>query len=77
MPEEKKERAGLGFLGWTILLALALVGGWVLINNALEWARPWWRYVSVASIAFTIGTFYGRYRKDQAAAKKKNKQQPF
>ena len=63
-PEKEKEGFGLGFLGWALLLTLAFVGGWVILGNALDWARPFWRYATVASISFTIGTFYGRYRRD-------------
>ena len=69
-PEKEKEGFGLGFLGWALLLTLAFVGGWVILGNALDWARPFWRYATVASISFTIGTFYGRYRRD---TKKNNK----
>jgi hypothetical protein len=63
--EQKKERAGIGFLGWLILLSLAFVGGWVVVGNAIDWAKPWWRYASIASISFTVGTFYGRFRRDE------------
>ena len=63
-PEPRETRRGIGFLGWAILLSLALVGGWVIVGNAWDWARPWWRYASIASISFTVGTFYGRYRRD-------------
>ena len=63
-PEPDDARGGIGFLGWAILLSLAFVGGWVILGNAWDWARPWWRYASIASISFTIGTFYGRYRRD-------------
>jgi hypothetical protein len=52
-------------LGWVVLLTLALVGAYVVIGNAWDWARPWWRYASVASISFTVGAFYGRYRRDR------------
>jgi hypothetical protein len=61
---DKRERGGIGFLGWAVLLTLALVGGWVIVGNAWDWARPWWRYASIASLSFTVGTFYGRYRRD-------------
>lgn len=60
---------GLGFLGWLILVALAFVGAWVLVGEALDFARPWWRYASVASISFTIGAFYGRFRRVEKKAK--------
>jgi hypothetical protein len=62
--DDRVERPGIGFLGWAILLSLALVGAWVVVGNAWDWARPWWRYASIASISFTIGAFYGRYRRD-------------
>jgi hypothetical protein len=64
VPAERDERPGFGFLGWAILLSLAFVGAWVVLGNAWDWARPWWRYASIASISFTIGAFYGRYRRD-------------
>ncbi len=64
MSDEKKEQRGIGFLGWLILISLAFVGLWVVAGNVFEWAKPWWRYASIASIAFTAGTFYGRYRRD-------------
>ena len=50
---DKRERGGIGFLGWA-----------VIVGNAWDWARPWWRYASIASLSFTVGTFYGRYRRD-------------
>jgi hypothetical protein len=62
--DDRDEKPGIGFLGWAILLSLAFVGAWVLVGNAWDWARPWWRYASIASISFTIGAFYGRYRRD-------------
>lgn len=65
MADQEKERAGVGFFGWLILLSLAVVGAWVLVGEAWDFARPFWRYASVASIAFTIGTFYGRFRRDE------------
>jgi hypothetical protein len=57
-------------MGWLLLLALAFIGAWVLIGNAWDWARPYWRYASVASIAFTAGTFYGRFRRWEREEKK-------
>jgi hypothetical protein len=65
-PEEKPGRRGIGFLGWLVLLSLAFVGAWVVLGNAVDWAKPWWRYASIASISFTVGTFYGRFRRDSA-----------
>lgn len=56
-------------LGWLVLLSLATVGAWVVLGNALDFARPWWRYASIASIAFTLGTFYGRFRRDEKQAR--------
>jgi hypothetical protein len=71
--EERGGRRGrIGFVGWAILLCLALIGGWVLVTNLLDFARPFWRYVTVASIAFTIGTFYGRFRRSERDEKRKN-----
>jgi hypothetical protein len=61
--DEKPDRGGLGFLGWLVLISLALVGAWVVVGNAWDWAKPWWRYATVASIAFTCGTIYGRFRR--------------
>jgi len=65
LPERDAEGRGVGFLGWLILIALAFVGAWVVVGEALDFARPWWRYASVASVSFTIGAFYGRFRRDE------------
>jgi hypothetical protein len=72
MPDEK-ERLGIGFLGWAVLLSLAFVGAWVVLGNVWETAKPWWRYASIASISFTVGAFYGRYRRDTKKPKKPKK----
>ena len=66
-----RDRRGIGALGWLVLLALACVGAWVVLGNAYDWARPWWRYATVASIAFTLGTFYGRFRRHEATEKRR------
>ncbi|MGQ0824086.1 MAG: hypothetical protein ACT4OX_03460 [Actinomycetota bacterium] len=63
MVREEKRESRFGFLGWLILLSLAIVGAWVVVGEAWDSARPWWRYASVASISFTIGSFYGRFRR--------------
>ena len=76
VPAEERRRGRLGFVGWAILLCLALIGGWVLVSNLLDFAKPWWRYVTVASIAFTIGTFYGRFRRSEHDEKRKNRPVP-
>jgi hypothetical protein len=68
--EPDKDRRGLGVLGWLVLLSLACVGAWVLVGNAWDWARPWWRYATVASIVFTLGTAYGRFRRSEAERKR-------
>ena len=46
------------------------VGAWVVLGNVWETAKPWWRYASIASISFTVGAFYGRYRRDTKKPKK-------
>ncbi len=38
-----------------ILVVFVVVGAWVTISNAYEWARPFLRYFTVASVGFTIG----------------------
>jgi len=63
--QEEREKRGIGFVGWLILLSLAVVGAWVLVGEAWDFARPFWRYASVASISFTIGSLYGRFRRDE------------
>jgi hypothetical protein len=68
---EKKERRGLGVIGRLVILSLALVGAWVVFGNAYDWARPWWRYATIASISFTVGTFYGRFRRYEREEKRK------
>jgi hypothetical protein len=70
---DKKERRSIGVLGWLVLLSLAFVGAWVVFGNAYDWARPWWRYATVASIAFTVGTFYGRFRRYEHDEKRKSR----
>jgi uncharacterized membrane protein len=70
--KDHEERRGLGVLGRLLLLALAFVGAWVVLANAYDWARPWWRYASIASISFTIGTLYGRFRRHEANEKRKS-----
>ena len=69
--DEARERRGIGVLGWLVLLSLAFVGAWVLLGEAYDWAQPWWRYATVASIAFTLGTFYGRFRRHEADEKRR------
>jgi uncharacterized membrane protein len=71
--KDHEERRGLGVLGRLLLLALAFVGAWVVLANAYDWARPWWRYVTVASIAFTVGTFYGRFRRYEHDEKRRSR----
>jgi hypothetical protein len=61
--QQKQERARFGVVPRLLLLVLAFIGAWVVLGNAYDWARPWWRYASVASIAFTLGAMYGRFRK--------------
>ncbi|MDQ1520251.1 MAG: hypothetical protein QOI55_1324 [Actinomycetota bacterium] len=74
MPDkEEKERRGIGVVGRLVLLALAFVGAWVVLGNAYDWARPWWRYATVASISFTVGTFYGRFRRYERDEKRKSR----
>jgi hypothetical protein len=67
---ERDGRRRVGVIGWLVLLSLALVGAWVVIGEAWDWARPWWRYATVASIAFTLGTLYGRFRRFEADEKR-------
>jgi hypothetical protein len=57
------DKPRFGVLGWLVLVSLALVGAWVVLGNVWDWARPWWRYATVASVSFTLGTFYGRFRR--------------
>jgi hypothetical protein len=71
--ERDRGRRGIGVLGWLVLVSLAFVGAWVVLGNAYDWARPWWRYATVASIAFTLGTFYGRFRRHEAAEKRRDR----
>jgi len=70
--DQKKKGRGLGVLGWLVLVSLALVGAWVVVGNAWDWAKPWWRYATIASIAFTAGTFYGRFRRYEHDEKRKS-----
>lgn len=67
MAGEKEKRRRVGPLLWVVIVAFAVVGAWVTFTNAFEWAKPWWRYGTVASIAFTLGTLYGRFRRDERA----------
>jgi hypothetical protein len=52
-----------GFLSRAALVVLAFIGAWVVVGHFWDWAHPWWRYASVASISFTVGAIYGRFRK--------------
>ncbi len=61
--EPKQERARIGVLTRLVIVVLAFIGAWVVLANAYDWARPWWRYATVASIAFTVGAMYGRFRR--------------
>jgi hypothetical protein len=70
-PDDAKDRPGFGVLGWLVLISLALVGAWVVVGNAWDWAKPWWRYATVASVAFTLGTFYGRFRRYEKTQKQR------
>lgn len=69
MGDEKEPRNARTMLvgaGWRLLLALfVVVGAWVTISRAYGWARPLLRYLTVASVAFTLGTMYGRHRRER------------
>lgn len=43
-----------------VLAVFVIVGAWVTISSAYDWARPFLRYFTVASVAFTLGRFSAR-----------------
>ncbi|MCU1429848.1 MAG: hypothetical protein JWL83_3848 [Actinomycetia bacterium] len=69
--EEGGRKRGVGFLTRLLLVVLAFIGAWVVVGHFWDWAHPWWRYASVASISFTVGGFYGRFRKYEHDEKKR------
>ena len=38
-----------------MLAVFVVVGAWVTISNAYDWARPFLRYFTVASVGFAVG----------------------
>jgi hypothetical protein len=62
----------MGFGGWAVLLCLALLGAWILFTTLLDAARPFFREVTIAVIAFTVGMFYGRFRRSEREERRKN-----
>ena len=38
-----------------VLAVFVVVGAWVTISNAYDWARPFLRYFTVASVGFAVG----------------------
>ena len=69
--QQKQEREGVGILTRLVIILLAFVGLWVVLGQLYDWAHPWWRYASVASISFTIGAMYGRFRRWEHDDKRK------
>ena len=67
----ERERRGLGVLARLLIIVLAFVGAWVVVGHLYDWAHPWWRYATVASIFFTIGAMYGRFRRWEHDEKRK------
>jgi len=43
-----------------VLIVFVIVGAWVTIGKAYESVRPLLRYLTVASIGFTLGRLSGR-----------------
>jgi len=43
-----------------ILLVFVIVGAWVTIGHVYSSVRPFLRYLTIASIAFTLGRLSGR-----------------
>jgi hypothetical protein len=76
VPAEERGRGRFGFGGWALLLCLALLGAWILFTTLLDAARPILREVTIALIAFTIGMFYGRFRRYERDEKRKNPKLP-
>ncbi len=65
-PETERHRSWLRGAAWRATLVLFIVvGAWVTISSAYEWARPFLRYFTVASVAFTLGRFSRRRARDQ------------
>jgi hypothetical protein len=60
---QKQERERFGVVPRLLIVVLAFIGAWVVLGHAYDWARPWWRYASIASISFTVGAMYGRFRR--------------
>lgn len=55
-PETERRRTWLRGAAWrAILVVFVVVGAWVTISSAYEWARPFLRYFTVASVAFFLG----------------------
>jgi hypothetical protein len=73
-PVPADERGGrrFGFAGWAVVLCLALLGAWILFTTLLDAVRPFVRDVTIALIAFTIGMFYGRFRRSERDEKRQN-----
>jgi len=67
----EREKRGVGVLTRLLVIVLAFIGLWVVIGHAYDWAHPWWRYATIASIFFTLGTMYGRFRRWERDEKKK------
>ena len=77
MPDrEPRERRAVGALTRFVVIVLAFIGAWVVVGHAYDWAHPWWRYATVASLFFTIGAMYGRFRRYEHDEKRKAKRQP-
>lgn len=63
MAEREREGARSWVRGAAVramLVVFVVVGAWVTISNAYEWARPFLRYFTVASVAFTLGRMSAR-----------------
>jgi hypothetical protein len=71
--QQKQEREGVGILTRLAIIVLAFIGLWVVLGQLYDWAHPWWRYASVASISFTIGAMYGRFRRWEHDEKRKSR----
>ena len=71
--DQQQGKRRFGFFVKALLVCLALIGAWVVVGNFWHWARPYWHAVAIASIAFTAGTFYGRFRRDEHAARRARK----
>jgi hypothetical protein len=70
--QQKQAREGVGILTRLVIIVLAFIGLWVVLGQLYDWAHPWWRYASVASISFAIGAMYGRFRRWERDEKRKS-----